>query len=264
MYVAEIKFPGTWLNYEDQEWSQDVRTLLDILPKALAEACIALTWFERERESRAREVSSDREFLREEWESETERLREIEAEIREERDVDPFDIEAQREIRRQAKIRRKREKWTSGELPDSYEHRISFMHAKSFLHSVDRVRKTLDELSSLEGVPESIENARERFRNAFPNLRRVRNTTAHVEDRARGRYRGEELELKPIENSGIHAPEGAIAIENLHGNRFGSIMENGEYGEVEISAEKIKVLADCIQTVIEAFDWQGPARHYPR
>jgi hypothetical protein len=264
MYIAETKFPGTWLDHDDQEWSQDVRTLLDILPRALAEACVALTWFERQRANQAREASSDADSLREEWETETERLREIEADIREEMDVDPFDFEAQREIRRQARIRLKREKWKSGEWPQSYEHRLIFMHAKSFLHSIDRIRKTLRELETLEGVPESVEDVGERFNNAFPDLRRVRNTTAHVEDRARGLFRGEELDLKPIQNSLISAPEGAIAIENLNGNRFGSIMENGEYGEVEISAAKIEVLTDCIQSVIEAFDWRGPARHYPR
>lgn len=271
MYIAEIKFPGTWLDYDDREWSQEVRTLLDILPGALAEACVALTWFERQRANQVREASSDADSLREEWEAETERLREIEADIREETDVDPFDFEAQREIRRQARIRLKREKWKSGEWPESYEHRLIFMHAKSFLYSIDRIHMTLKELSNLkEEVPESmefpksVEDAKERFNNAFPDLRKVRNTTAHVEDRARGQHHGTELPLKPIQNSLISAPEGAIAIENLNGNRFGSIMENGEYGEVEISAAKIEVLTDCIQSVIEAFDWRGPARHYPR
>ncbi|MXF14398.1 hypothetical protein FQ010_27010, partial [Escherichia coli] len=76
----------------------------------------------------------------------------------------------------------------------------------------------------------------------FPDLRGVRNSTQHREDRARGLGVGREpkpLNLQPISNTFINAPQGALILNNLNGTKFGSTMSDGHYGEVDISPESL-------------------------
>ena len=40
-------------------------------------------------------------------------------------------------------------------------------------------------------------------------------------------------------------------------------MEDGSYGEVGVSCESSVFVRACIQTVINAFHWDGMPRHYP-
>ena len=260
MYIVELTYPGTWLDYKDDEWSWEMRNLVQMLENPLTEACLALALFEQQRAKPHDKPD------REQWEADSKRRREIEKELEAELDVDPFDPEAQQELYSSAKRELKREKWESGELPEQYDHRLIFMHAKSFLFAVDRIEKILGIIAEKDGVPDKVVEAKGAFEEIFPNLRGVRNTVAHIEDRGRGLdYREEDLDLKPVQNRLVSAPSGGVLIlESLNGNRFGSTMSDGYYGEVEISLEKIVKVRDCIQTAIDAFEWRGPQMHYPR
>jgi hypothetical protein len=256
MYIVELTYPGTWLDYEDDEWSQEMRNLVQMLEDPLTEACLALALFEQQR-ARSHNIPD-----REQWEEDSKRRREIEKELEAELDVDPFDPEARQELYSASERELKREKWKSGELPDQYDHRLIFMHAKAFLFAVDRIEKILGVITEKDGVAK----ASDTFEDIFPDLRGVRNTVAHIEDRGRGLdHRREDLDLKPVQNRLVNAPGGgALILESLSGNQFGSTMSDGHYGEVEISLENIVKVRDCIQTTIDAFEWRGPQMHYPR
>jgi len=43
----------------------------------------------------------------------------------------------------------------------------------------------------------------------------------------------------------IHAPGGVLALNNLNGSRYGSTMNDGHYGEVDVSPESMEKLR-CI------------------
>ena len=78
----------------------------------------------------------------------------------------------------------------------------------------------------------------EEFSLLFPDVRGVRNTAQHLEDRSRGLGAGRSprpLVLQPVENFLVNAPGGALVLDALIGNRFGCTMADGHYGEVEIS-----------------------------
>lgn len=255
MYIAEVEYPGTWLDYDDTKWSHDIRSLIDAMKNSLFETCIALELFKQQRGSQGKASRMSERFQSEEAEREKSRIEEIMKGISGEENIEDIDPEVFLEVDRRAKIRHNRERWRSGELPNQYKRRLIFMHAKSFLYSVDRISKLLKELSRKEEVPEGVKEAKEKFTDAFPDLRGVRNSSAHLEDRIQDfGYSEGEPDLEG----------GVLIAETLTGNRFGSTKRNGDYGEVEISAEKVHVLTDCIQQSIEAFDWRGPPDHYPK
>jgi len=101
----------------------------------------------------------------------------------------------------------------------------------------------------------------------FPDLRRVRNTAQHLEDRSRGLGAGKNpkpMTLQPVENRLISAPEGGVLVLNsLTDNRFGCTMSDGHYGEVEISPQSLQVLCGLLHEVLQCFQWKGPVQHAP-
>lgn len=120
-------------------------------------------------------------------------------------------------------------------------------------------------LAQEDGVPAEVTGSLDALRAALPNLRGVRNSVSHFEDRSRGLGRDKQpLNLKPVVNRMVNAPGGGVLmLENLLNNRFGSTMEDGHYGEVEVSIETLKISAECVQRVLNAFAWKGPRRHAP-
>jgi hypothetical protein len=72
----------------------------------------------------------------------------------------------------------------------------------------------------------------------FPHLKGVRDSVQHMEASGRGLDKNEKpLKLKPIDNSMIHAPQGGVlALNSLNNNVFGTTMNDGSCGEVEVRA----------------------------
>ena len=124
-------------------------------------------------------------------------------------------------------------------------HRMPFIYAQSFLHALDVLRKVL----GVFGTPKAhsgLDEVRLRFDSSFPDLKGVRDSTQHIEERLLGQAKG-----KPIQ-----APIRWIG--NLSGNRFEMTMENGQVGGVEISKASLDVAGSCVQGAIECFEWTGP------
>jgi hypothetical protein len=99
----------------------------------------------------------------------------------------------------------------------------------------------------------------------FPHLKGVRDSVKHMEASGRGLDKNEKpLKLKPIDNSMIHAPQGGVlALNSLNNNVFGTTMNDGSCGEVEVSRRSSMKAQAYVQRMIECFKWRGPMRHYP-
>ena len=260
MYIAELTYPGTWLDYEDHDWAWNIQNLLMSLEQLLSEAAMALNLFEQERQRSHRRPDINQ------WEADAERKRAITEAIEQQLEIDLFDFLKRDEIFYLAEVEFKREKWRGGQLPEQYERRLIFMHAKTFLYALDSIGKFFNVLCKSKNIPQDCCKAKDIFESAFPDLREVRNSTAHREDRSRGLGRkGQPLNPKPVSNRLIHAPGGgALIIDSLNDNRFGSTLANGNYGEIEVSIESLLTARNCIQTVINSFRWTGPKSHYPQ
>jgi len=65
-------------------------------------------------------------------------------------------------------------------------------------------------------------------------------------------------------NNLVSAPAGGVLmLGNLNGNKYGSTMEDGSFGEVEVSAQSLDLARSAIQTCIDAFTWKPPMHHVP-
>lgn len=164
---------------------------------------------------------------RERWEADSNRRSAIRRELESQLE-NPYDHSNWGELAFQTEILFKREQWRSGRLPREFQHNQAFMHARAFLYVLDSFDKFLNVLKLLPNVPKSISYLHQKFGDAFPQLRGVRNSSQHMEDRSRGLGAGRNpkpLELKPVDNGMIHAPGGALVLNCLNGTRSLSGLE---------------------------------------
>jgi len=260
MLIFEVITPGTWLESDDRQWAFEIEGQLRSLTSQFYEANLALNLFMAARESRPSFADQDQ------WERDAEHRARIRNELELE-NQNASSREVWEKIQFETEVRFKREKWQGGSLPREFEHGISFIYAKAFLYALDAFDKFLGVLARERDVPEELPELHARIGSAFPNLRGVRNTSQHLEDRARGLGAGrnpQPMNLQPVENNLVSAPAGGVLILNsLNGSRFGSTMADGHFGEVDVSPESLEALQHILNDVLQAFSWQGPVQHGP-
>lgn len=263
MYVAELRQPGSRLVGLEAGSVRDAEALIHLLTGCVADAAIALTLFDN-----ATCVLETAETRMVRWEEDRSReataLRRLQAQHTTEELTGQAAFSVQAVLYDQARLEARRERWAEGHLPDAYAHRLPFLHAKAFVYALDTLGGSLKELARIPEAPQAIGEAVTDFKNSFPDLRGVRNSSHHAEDRVQGKSRGGRIDLKPIANTAIYAPDGGVLVlDMLNGRHFGGTLEDGAYGEVAVGAESLAAATRCVQHVLDAFDWQGPPRHLP-
>lgn len=255
----ERRFPGTWIDLSDQHAAFEIRTQLHMVTSAFDEATMALVLFEHAQGEEAHAPSRD------EWEADSRRRAEISGMLEQQSLSDPFNRDAWERARMEVERILMREKWERGIIPRQIRHHLPFIYAKAFLAAADSIGKILMRLGERSDVPSETVTACRGFYDSFPELREVRNSVQHIEDRGRGLGRGgKPLELKPVNAGGIKADGGALILNNLNGNRYGSTMADGHFGEIEVSTASLATMRDRIEAVITSLPWKGPPEVEPR
>lgn len=258
MYIFELVIPGTWLDYEDRDWSGNVEGLIRNLQSQFFEANLALNLFSNSQQTRTR-LGRDRK----KWEEDAQLRSEIQKIV--EREFGNLNShESWEDIRLETDVRFKREQWARGAIPREFEHNTIFLYARAFLYALDSFDKFVGVLSKIENAPEAVAQIHGKIAAAFPALREVRNSAHHIEDRTRflGKY-GKPLDLKAVDNGMIKAPGGALILNNLNGTKYGSTMADGHFGEVDVSPESMEALKGLFLEILSAFKWKGPRQHLP-
>lgn len=260
MLVFEIVTPGTWLDYDDKDWSWKIKNQLQSLESQFFEANTALNLFvdaQSFRPSFTDRNNNVRDSLRR-----SEIQRAVEQERGEFSSREDWDA-----VRFEADVRFKREKWSNGGVPREFEYNLPFIYARAFLYAIDAFEKFLGVLAKETNVPEEVAKLHAKVHEEFPQLRGVRNSAQHLEDRARGLGAGKSpqpLDLKPITNNLINAPGGGVlALNCLNGSRFGCTMADGHYGEIDVSSESMQRLQRILESVLQTFKWRGSKQHAP-
>jgi hypothetical protein len=258
MFVFEIITPGTRLDYEDRDWCWNVQNQLRSLESQFFVANAALNLFIHAKTTRPSFMN------RENRERDRQRRSEIQRAVEQERGTARARADWD-EIHFETQVRFKREQWSSGRLPREFEHNRPFIYARAFLYALDAFDKFLGVLAKEPKVPAKIAEFHVQIAEAFPDLRGVRNTAQHLEDRARGiGARREQLDLKPVTNNRINAPHGGVLVlDSLNGSRYGSTMSDGHYGEIDVAPESMQHLQRIFEGVLRSFQWRGPASHSP-
>jgi len=201
----------------------------------------------------------------EQWEADRGRRSDIRHEV-ELTYANPQDPETWNEINLQTEKIFKKEQWNSGKHPSEIERKKVFIYARAFLYALDSFEKLLNVLIKEPEVPSKLKEVHSRLGTEFPDLRGVRNSSQHLEDRSRGLGAGKNpkpLKLKAIDNRLIKSEVGVLALNNLNGTKYGNTMADGHYGEVDISPKSMEALNAILQDILDAFDWKGPKCHLP-
>jgi hypothetical protein len=134
--------------------------------------------------------------------------------------------------------------------PVSYHHRLPFLHAKSCVYALDTIDKSLVLLCKLKATPMAVHEALAEFRNAFPGLNGVRNSAHHVEDRVQGKAWKKHV-------------DGIFATDILQDSRYGGSLEDGSYGELDVTFASVDHARRTVQAVLDAYKWIGYPMHFP-
>jgi hypothetical protein len=152
-------------------------------------------------------------------------------------------------------IRSERKLW-----PASYRQREAIMHARSFLYALDSVDKILELLKGQPLAPDGLNDIQDAWQRAFPNLRDVRNSAHHQEDRVRGRgRRNAVLNLPSGDDTPFRTNGQVLIVEALNNDHYGHTMEDGHYGEVEVSEAALAVVVGIVQRIIDSYIWPANA-----
>lgn len=250
MYIFELNYPGTWLQFENEEIKREIESMLRSLEDIVTEAAISLSMFEASRGNFG--------DPREEWDRDAVLRRQIDEKIREEagddyyQDFDKYRVLSERQLRLK--------KADLGILPRSYIHKIHFIHAHTFVYAIDSFGKFLEELSVYEGVPQQVQHCLEEFNRLLPSVRKIRNSALHIEDHSRGYGSWKEKKQgKKMETNGF------LGLSNLENNHLCYTMDDGSYQRVEISQAVLNILVQITNHLLASFQWQGSpqiAPHY--
>lgn len=260
MHIFEIIIPGTWLDDDDLNWASKIERQLSSLQSQFFEANLALNLFISTQTPRSHSLCEDT------WNLDSKRKQEISEMLeREYINQSKSPQESSEEIRLKTDLIFRKEKWEQGVMPKEFEYNLALLYARAFLYALDAFDKLLKVLSQEKNVPEVISELHKKIADLFPNLRGVRNTAQHLEDRSRGLGKNNKpLDLKPIENNFIKAPNGGVLILNsLNGSKYYSTMVDGHYGEVDVSYESMEHLQNILNDILGAFKWRGRKEYKP-
>lgn len=164
----------------------------------------------------------------------------------------------------EAQNQAKHEEWERNGHSRSLLNKSVFITARAFIFAIDNFEKQLLIFAKDEGMPPRLLQIHERLFEFFPNLREVRNSIHHQEDRRRHlKNGGKRIDLKPISTPIIRSDKGMMAISIIHDTKYGCTMSDGHYGEVDVSEESMKKLQELLVDIIQEFEWKGLQVQYP-
>lgn len=156
-------------------------------------------------------------------------------------------------------MRLEREEKEATGLPVSVMMRSAFIPAHAYLYALDTFREVLKVFSKMPDTSAAFATALATFDTAFPNLRDIRNSAHHMEDRVRRlKSGGKAINVQPTTTSTFTTSGSAMVLDNIAGNKYGTTIENGTFAELEISDSKMSELQSLYQTLVDACSWQGP------
>jgi hypothetical protein len=272
MYLVELRYPGGWVKLPDNSVAFKAQSLLHSIEGELVSLALALDGFQSALtknddliEAARAEMYRKREDLRRRAEGGvSDNAQDPEARAQR----PPLDdLFRQRDPRvyLEAKLTEHRQRLAEGVEPQVYTHRRMFLYARTFLLTADLILSLLDKLSGIVGSPPELEAVIASLEGALPNLHKTRNSSAHIEQRLVGeRQNGKAIDAKPYESLPfIKTAGGGMLIENLEGTWFGSTLENGDHGKINVVPETIDTLVAHVQQAINALQWTGHPSVYP-
>lgn len=261
MIIYELTKPGERLNQSNEiSKNFELENLIRHLINTFFEANVALNLYLGEKQNSNLYYQKERENWESDLELKTELRKKIDLEYTTGNNFDKFE-----EVNYKVEIEFKKHIWNKGRIPSDLKNKLIFIHAKTFLYALDNFEKQFKKLLINETIPELCNSFHIKLIEHFPNLRELRNSAHHQEDRIRGEKFGKKIDLKPISNKIIDAPNGGVLITNsLNGDKYGGTLGDGTFGEVEVSVDSMNKLQSILQEFINSLEWKGSKEHLPK
>lgn len=260
MFVAELRWGGTWLDGLDEDDRRAACSLLQVLGHAVGDSAISLELFCRAQDADAilddeivARSDENRRHLMSRYQSLRAQMEESGWQVPEE----AWELAA---------LSVQREYYSAGRWPMDYVTAAPLLHGKSFMYSLERVRTTLRSMSKQSWAPAAIGPIYERFEAAFPDLKGLRDSCAHPEDRQLQRdQKGRRIRSKAVDNSFAEVGPGILwAVPGMHGSStMHGTMASGHLGELAVTEETLRTALTIVQEVIDSFEWSGPVKWAP-
>lgn len=127
------------------------------------------------------------------------------------------------------------------------DQRLRHVYAKSFVYALDTITQIVRVLEKQEQLSEVASHQCKRFLSKFGELRGLRNSLQHIEDRLRGIGR----DRKSI-------PSNLLVLGAFRDNNYyGATTSDGRYVEIEISDSVLTEAYSIIKDLVWCFDWLG-------
>ena len=125
-----------------------------------------------------------------------------------------------------------------------YEGCLNKLYAKAFVYALHNIEKLIYQLTIDKKNPTSIQTLYSEYKNHFGDLRHIRDSAMHIEDRGRGVNRHQ----KPIDTN-------ILIIQGFLENRFTFTGADGNQYEIEISEHTLIIAKEIIQKIINSYTW---------
>ena len=262
MRVFEIACPGLWVDLEDKDLGLRVGGYVDDLRIRLGEAATILELFEQaqnERHTRTEEMmNADADAI--EDSAERRQFDELTRQMIEAPEKGA-DFLRDWQVRQRLKLRRQ---WDGGVVPNEYSRQLPFIYARAFLFAMWTIGNAFKCVAQCEDLPPESIDACNEFHSALPDLKGLRDSSAHVDERIDGKARGKAIEADAIDGPIVKAPAGSVLfVENLLNNRFVGTTADGAMAGIDVSAGTVAHVQRCLQNLILTLPWVGPGRLYP-
>lgn len=259
MIIFHFEVPGSWLRFHDQETSRELSSVFDHLVSSFISANTALNLFNEAYDDFVERSKSPMGL----WMQGRERKSELrDALIQRLGEETPLNsLEYHFEVEKAYKL----EMWSKGRVPSSLRSSALTIYARAFVYALDEFDRGLEALNKVRNAPSSVRGLPEKMKDYFPDLREVRNSAHHMEDRVRWKKSGErELVPGAIDNDLARSSSGLLVTVAINGTKYGTTMANGQYGEIDISIASMDKLLAIMEEVVGCFSWTGSKQHFPK
>ena len=125
-----------------------------------------------------------------------------------------------------------------------YERCLNGLYAKTFVFALHGIEKLLYRLTVEPNAPNEIKRLYDEYRDLFGQLKHIRDSAIHIEDRGRGVTRRQQ----PLDTH-------IIVLGGFIERRFTFTGEDGNQYEIEISDSTLNMAKEIIQKTINSYGW---------
>ncbi len=126
-----------------------------------------------------------------------------------------------------------------------YSASLRSVYARSFVYSLDSISKILKVLGKHSQAPDALREPISDYRLKFGNLRHIRDSAAHIEDRGRALTK----KGKPISSW-------VIVLGSFNESPFEITGNDGKCYGVDISESTLVLVHQILQKIIDAYAWE--------